>query len=226
MKGARYYSAIVIDNDDPERRGRLRLSIPELLDEDASTHPEWIPGRFPSGPGGGVFWIPPRNAVVIVEVVDAERLRWGPATLGAENSIPVELATDYPTRSGITSPDGGALIYLAESGEVVTLSGGNPRSSVEVKPGRVEVDATRIQLGGGGHGFILSRALLSDLAVQTTAISAFAVAVGAAAIDPAVKAAASALASAMGGTPGTMALNIAASLSAGPPYLSVRTDGD
>jgi type VI secretion system (T6SS) baseplate-like injector VgrG len=61
------YKAFVADNDDPEFRGRLRLTIPDILGEDVTSG--WALPCAPYGgsAGQGFFFIPEKKAGVWVE---------------------------------------------------------------------------------------------------------------------------------------------------------------
>ena len=118
---SRYYTARVHDNADPEQRGRLMLEIPELLDleDEDAIWPEWVDPRIPGGAGPGavgLFWIPPVDAIVVVERERGEGLapllRWSGGTLGNKGTLPSFLAGNYPARAGFSSPTGTSLIAL------------------------------------------------------------------------------------------------------------------
>lgn len=62
------YRATVQVNVDPEQKGRLMLNIPDVLGEIPSTWAEpCVPLAGPTGPGMGVYFVPPIGAGVWVE---------------------------------------------------------------------------------------------------------------------------------------------------------------
>lgn len=226
------YSAVVRDNQDPNQQGRLMLEIPELLDDRDPLWPEWIRPRLPAaGPGAAaLFWVPPVDAIVLVEVDEVTDPRWFGADFGSVNTLPPDLATNYPARFGLTSPSG-AQVLVGDDSDGWRLyagqEGAQARSVAEVLHGslllqhfggaQVSVDASGVALDGTQillgpnptNPYPLTVALLTDLLSVCTDIVAVATAAGAAAPNATV-----------------MIQNIVASLVGGSPYLSVRTFGD
>jgi uncharacterized protein involved in type VI secretion and phage assembly len=82
------YRATVLNNIDPEMRGRLMLMIPDVLSLIPSTWAEaCVPLAGPTGPPMGVYMIPPIGAGVWVEFEHGDPnypvwvgCRWGAAT--------------------------------------------------------------------------------------------------------------------------------------------------
>lgn len=108
-----WYSAVVVDNQDPDQRGRLRLRIPGLLGPDAVA-PDWIPARVVGGAherAVGLWWCPPVDAIVLVEV-DGYRMVWSGGEISGSTKLPAELLEGYPRRAGLTSPGGGTRVFL------------------------------------------------------------------------------------------------------------------
>lgn len=114
---ARFYSARVHDNDDPDRVGRLLLEIPGLLGDGGITS-DWIEPLITPGAGpnaSGLIWLPPVDALVIVEVEQdgpSPALRWLGSKLGNVNTLPAFLAGNYPRRTGFTSTNGTGTVAL------------------------------------------------------------------------------------------------------------------
>ncbi len=90
------YRATVLNNIDPELRGRLMLSIPDVLGLVPSTWAEpCTPLAGPTGPAMGVYMVPPIGAGVWVEFEHGDPdypiwvgCRWG----GASDIPPLALA--------------------------------------------------------------------------------------------------------------------------------------
>ncbi len=120
----RYLTGIVSDNDDPDKLGKLRLIIPGLFHA-TEVYPLWVPYRpaAGSGPGAaGAWFVPPVDAIVVVEVSSANQVHWSGGQVGAVNTPPEFLTANYPRRSGFTSPAGGHSIALDDDVGLLILS--------------------------------------------------------------------------------------------------------
>jgi uncharacterized protein involved in type VI secretion and phage assembly len=82
------YRGMVVQNIDPEQRGRLQLSIPDVLGPIPSSWAEpSVPLAGPTGPPMGVYLVPPIGAGVWVEFEQGDPnypiwsgCRWGTAS--------------------------------------------------------------------------------------------------------------------------------------------------
>jgi uncharacterized protein involved in type VI secretion and phage assembly len=85
------YAATVLNNIDPERRGRLLLNIPDVLSFVPSTWAEaCVPLAGPTGPPMGVYMVPPIGAGVWVEFEqgDPGRPIWVGCRWGLASDVP------------------------------------------------------------------------------------------------------------------------------------------
>jgi hypothetical protein len=207
----RYYSAIVMDPDDPEQRGRLKLEIPEILGA-GRTHPEWIHRRLPAGPGAcGLLFLPPVNSIVSV-LEDLGRLRWEGAELGDVNSLPAALADNYPARSGFSSPNGQQVLALDDSdGAVFDLAGGLLVGAGDV----IDLRGTGVQLRSSEaatlEALILGDTFLGDLVAALAEVNTALLSIGPL-VGPFTTTNLT-----------SMLVQIATALGAGAPYLSTYT---
>lgn len=65
------YRAKVVDNQDPDRRGRLKLAIPSVFGVQAT---DWVPGAFPlASAAEALFVIPETGSHVLAEFVEGDR---------------------------------------------------------------------------------------------------------------------------------------------------------
>ena len=125
----RYYSAIVKDSDDPDKRGRIKAEIPALLD--GQWH-DWIDVWAPLGLAG--VWVPRVDDVVIVARQDGGALRWLGGTLeGSSRAWPDPFRKDYGQRHGVASADGAACLVLVSGGGVLLLAG--PQGTITLATG-------------------------------------------------------------------------------------------
>src|ERR1700733_9469467 len=82
------YRGTIVNNIDPEMRGRVMLLVPDVLDVVPSTWAEaCIPLSGPTGPPMGIYIVPPIGACVWVEFENGDPdypiwvgCRWGAAT--------------------------------------------------------------------------------------------------------------------------------------------------
>jgi uncharacterized protein involved in type VI secretion and phage assembly len=101
------YRAFVVDNKDPENRGRLRLLIPSVLGE-AET--DWALPCFPFGGGKSYGWfaVPDSDAQVWAEFEegDINRPIWTGVFWQNEDGIPEDAAKSPPTTRLFQTPSG------------------------------------------------------------------------------------------------------------------------
>jgi hypothetical protein len=85
------YRGTVVNNVDPELRGRLLVTVPDVLSFVPSTWAEpCVPLAGPTGPPMGVYMVPPIGAGVWVEFEhgDPNRPIWVGCRWGAQSDIP------------------------------------------------------------------------------------------------------------------------------------------
>lgn len=98
------YRATVVNNIDPEMRGRLLLMIPDVLGPVPSTWAEaCVPLAGPTGPPMGIYAVPPIGAGVWVEFEngDANYPIWVGCRWGAHSDIPPLAHAGLPTSPNI-----------------------------------------------------------------------------------------------------------------------------
>jgi len=118
------YEARVVDNNDPEKGGKL-LVMCEALTGTKESYPEWIRPSFSYSGGAeekpfGVFFIPDVDALVEIEVStegSVMEVKWRAGVYTDKNPIPEELLEHYPFRKGIVTPGGHILILDDMEGE-------------------------------------------------------------------------------------------------------------
>lgn len=133
------YPAIVVDNQDPEQRYRIKCHIPGVLDK--QIHPQWIPGKYVyGGEGYGTHMLPQVGDMVYVtfRYGKIQNPMWQHGGY-AEDELPLEF--DFPWKYGFKTPaekviliddgdpdndnDKGFIIVYNEDGAYWVLDEGN-----------------------------------------------------------------------------------------------------
>lgn len=112
------YRGFVVDNRDPEKRGRLKLKVPTVLgDQDTG----WALPCLPFGglANQGLFMIPEVDAQVWVEFEEGnlDHPIWVGVFWQQTSDTPEEAALDEPTTRIIRTPSGHVLQFDDQSGE-------------------------------------------------------------------------------------------------------------
>ncbi len=112
------YRGIVVDNKDPEKRGRLKLQIPSVLADQDS---DWALPCLPYGGFAqqGLFLIPDVDAQVWVEFEegDIHRPIWVGTFWQQESDTPEDAAKEEPTTRLLQTNSGHILQFDDEEGE-------------------------------------------------------------------------------------------------------------
>jgi len=134
----------VTDNQDPLNMGRIKASVPEVLQD---TVTGWaLPAAPYAGDSVGVYMVPNPGAGVWIEVEagDVSRPIWSGCWWGDGQLPKDESGSDTkPSRKIIRTADG-LLLALNDGGKTISLSdsGGNNLIRIEVQPGQITVQAT------------------------------------------------------------------------------------
>lgn len=123
------YKGTVLNNIDPERRGRLILNIPAVLNMIPSTWAEpCLPLAGPTGPPMGVFMVPPIQAGVWVkfEHGDPNYPIWVGCRWGGTSDVPLAAQTGPPISPNI-------VIQTAGQNTVVISDTPGPTGGITIK---------------------------------------------------------------------------------------------
>lgn len=112
------FRATVVDNQDPKKRGRLRLRIPSVLADQTS---DWALPCLPYGgfDQQGMFFVPDVEAQVWVEFEEGDISRpiWVGTFWQQESDTPKDAAKEEPTTRMIRTSSGHILQFDDEQGE-------------------------------------------------------------------------------------------------------------
>jgi len=168
------YRGLVVDNQDPMKRGRLKATVDEVL-KDVPT--PWATPCTPyAGTAAGLYAVPPQGAGVWIEFEagDVSRPVWvGCWWATGEAPLSETGAPPDPMRKILRS-DLGLVVSLDDNEQTVTLSDGTGSNLVSIKVlagsieiralGRVVLEAPLIHHGdGASHPAVFGDQLLSYL---------------------------------------------------------------
>jgi phage baseplate assembly protein gpV len=112
------FRASVVDNKDPQKRGRLKLQIPSVLADQES---DWALPCLPYGgiDQQGMFFVPEIDAQVWAEFEEGDISRpvWVGTFWQQEGDTPVDAAKDEPTTRLFQTKSGHILQFDDEEGE-------------------------------------------------------------------------------------------------------------
>jgi len=113
------YRGLVIDNEDPEARARIRVRVPSVMGADEVTH--WAEPCLPFGglADHGVFLVPEVGAQVWVEFEEGELGKpiWTGTTWQQSSDVPSEAADRSPHVRALKTPSGHILLFDDTEGE-------------------------------------------------------------------------------------------------------------
>jgi uncharacterized protein involved in type VI secretion and phage assembly len=98
------YRGTVLNNADPDQRGRLMLTIPDVLGSIPSSWAEpCVPLAGPTGPAMGVYLVPPVGAGVWVEFEhgDPDYPVWAGCRWGSQSDLPSNATSGNPADPNI-----------------------------------------------------------------------------------------------------------------------------
>ena len=118
------YVGIVIDNKDPEKRGRLKVRIPNLTEKISLEDTPWAEPTFPySYDKQGIIFIPEIGSAVKISFLNGSLYK--PIWLGCNSSevsgvyMPEEISTNYPNRKIIKTKT--AFILFDDTDEFIEV---------------------------------------------------------------------------------------------------------
>jgi uncharacterized protein involved in type VI secretion and phage assembly len=163
MNGEKFwgkYRGTVVNNIDPEQRGRLSCIVPDVLSLVPSTWAEpCAPLAGPTGPPMGVYMVPPIGAGVWVEFEhgDPDYPIWVGCRWGSSADIPSQAKAGLPVSpsivlqtagqnmiviSDVPGPAGGIMIRSGASTLVISQSG------ISMTAPKIEITAATVDVAG------------------------------------------------------------------------------
>lgn len=146
------YRAFVVDNVDPDKLGRCKLTIPSVLGETESV---WAMPCLPYGGAAeiGFIAVPPIGAQVLAEFLegDASTPMWTGAFWQPATAPPAEFtANPEPTAKVMKTESGHFLTFEDKEGEEAITLRSSAGAVIEMNPG----GSIELTDSGGAHVFI------------------------------------------------------------------------
>ena len=166
------YRGTVVNNVDPEMRGRLQIMVPDVLGPSISSWAEsCMPLAGPTGPPMGVYMVPPIGTGVWVEFEDGDLdypiwvgCRWGSqadipplahAGLPTSPNIVFQTLTQHSLMlSDLPGPTGGILLKTATGAMIsvsdvgITITNGKG-ATINMTGTSISITGTPVDINGG-----------------------------------------------------------------------------
>lgn len=167
------YRGFVVDNDDPQKRARLKLRVPAVLGGEES---DWALPCFPFGGGAGYgfFAVPEIDAQVWVEFEegDIHRPVWVGTFWQTADDVPEDAAVSPPTTRLFTTPKGHKLQFDdKDDEEQITLSHPKEASLVIDKDGAIaltDAKGATVKLDAAGEQVVIEDASGNTLTMSSS----------------------------------------------------------
>jgi uncharacterized protein involved in type VI secretion and phage assembly len=145
------YLGLVVDNQDPQSLGRLKVTVPEVLGSESTG---WcLPSSPYAGPGVGLAVVPPVDSLVFVE--------W-PA--GDVSRVPVWSGALWASGDGVPGAGPDTVVLLTPAGNRVELRDASGSEAIELTApsgARVLLDDSGALLEFGSQKVALTSASVS-----------------------------------------------------------------
>jgi len=130
------YRAFVADNEDPDTRGRCKLTVPSVLGETVS---DWALPCFAygGGQGFGVIAVPPTGAQVVAEFMegDISTPLWTGAFWRTTDEVPEEFTgNSAPSAKVMKTESGHVLVFEDKDGEETVTLKSTAEAVLEMDP--------------------------------------------------------------------------------------------
>jgi len=150
------YPGVVVDNEDPENRGRLKVNVPDVMTDQNI----WAKACVPyAGDGVGFYAVPPAGATIWVEFQAGDPshpiwvgCQWAKDQTDSSENVPAKLVM----RTGTCS------LVIDEEAGTITIEAGDG-SQVLIGDGGIKLEGSEINLSGDGSQVTLSATGLDAL---------------------------------------------------------------
>ncbi len=153
------FRATVLNNIDPEARGRLTLTIPDVLGVVPSTWAEpCTPLAGPTGPAMGVYMVPPIGAGVWVEFEqgDPDYPIWVGCRWGGQSDVPPLAHAGVPVSPSIVMQTAGQNAFVISDAPGPTggimLKSSTGASMIIINDTGITISGPTINITGGPTG--------------------------------------------------------------------------
>ena len=172
------FRAFVVDNEDPERRGRLRLTIPSVLGAETSV---WALPCFPYGGGNDFGWyaVPPVDAQVLVEFLEGDISSpiWTGSFWRVEDEVPGDRADSTAPTTKIFKTESGHFLSMedADGDEKITLKSAKEATVEMDHEGSIALtgsDGATVTIDAAGGTLLIEDANGNSLEMSSSGIDA------------------------------------------------------
>jgi len=163
------YRGVVVDRDDPEHLGRVKVRVPSVLG-DAVTGWAWPVTPY-AGVGTGFFFVPQVDDLVWVEFAegDLDHPLWtggGWAKPGGTTEIPPEADRDYPDRAVLRTRSGHEIVFCDVAGAETLIIRSTSGCEIELDAAndRVTIRAAEVVVRhDGGAAELATKSFVKDV---------------------------------------------------------------
>lgn len=178
------YTAIVVDNNDPQKLLRIKARVPGLMDNIKDEHLPWanpylhhVDGAKGGSAGSGIFYIPKKDTKVtlLFPTKDIHFPIWAGYTVDKMTKVP-EMEKNYPNRVVIKLQNGWYMIIDTTTNEFFLNVPGDMNMTVLGNLNQYIVgnmQTSTIPAKGGINGYLNQNTVLNTLSPKPTDNVAF-----------------------------------------------------
>jgi len=150
------YPGVVVDNADPENRGRLKVNVPDVMTDQGI----WAQACVPyAGDGVGFYAVPPTGATVWVEFQAGDPshpiwvgCQWAQGQTDSSENVPGKMVLRTGSCSLVIDEDAGTITIEASDGSKIVIGNGG-----------IALEGSEINMSANGSQLTLSASGLDAL---------------------------------------------------------------